>query len=123
MKKILLIDDVREPQWIPDPDGDNSNFMVRPKYKAEDVEIARTAEEGIEKLKEQKWDLILLDHDMGLGKNGMDVLKFLMNPDGNQHIPKKIYLVTANVVAGPNMMSLLEAFKKEGLLEDFTWIR
>lgn len=123
MKKILLIDDVREPQWIPDPDGDDSNFMDRSKYQVEDVEIARTAEEGIEKLQDQKWDLVLLDHDMGAGKNGMDVLKFLEDPDNHNHMPGKIYLVTANIIAGPDMMRLLKKFEGAALIKAYDWIR
>lgn len=110
--KVLLIDDVRNPEFIPNPHGSNNE-----PYK--NVTIARNAEEGIERLKEQKWDVLLLDHDMGYGKNGMDVLRFLEDPDNHKHMPKRIYLVTANVVERPKMLAMLKKFWGALLIEEY----
>lgn len=121
MKRILLIDDQREPGWIVNPDADWDSGPFEPKYKSEDVEVSRTGELGIEKLKEQKYDLLLLDHDLGSGKDGNDVLNFLI--DHPEHLPEKIYLVTANIIAGPKMVEKLKDLKKEGKIKEHRWIR
>lgn len=113
---ILLIDDVREPEWVKDPD--NPGEM----YSQLNVTIARTAEEGIEMLKVESWVTLLLDHDLGPGKNGMDVLRFL-EENFTIDSPGRIYLVTANIIEGPKMLEIIQKWQKDGRLEKVGWIR
>jgi hypothetical protein len=117
MKKILLIDDQRKPRFIKDPD-DTENYGY---YKDNQVEVAINGEIGIEKLKSQKWDLLLLDHDLGYDcLTGMGVLNFL--EINREYMPKKIYLVTANYTSGALMAKIIKQWKQEGLIEDSFWI-
>ena len=81
---ILLIDDVRD--------------MACDK-------VARTYEEGIECLKSKKWDLLLLDHDLGEEKTGYDVMCWL--EENTQHLPNRIELVTANPVGRKRMLTVI----------------
>jgi hypothetical protein len=73
---------------------------------------ARTYEEGIKALKKCKWDLLYLDHDLGCFDNagrewtGYDILVWLKaNP---VYLPKKIQLVTFNIVGRERMIPLLK---------------
>lgn len=87
--RILLIDDCR----IMDVDR-----------------IARNYIEGIRALQEEKWDLLYLDHDMGLGPTGYDVLLWLeLFPE---FLPKEILLVTQNPVGRHNMQQILDRLYK-----------
>jgi len=77
-KKVLLIDDQRN----------LGNYV-----------IARTYDSGIFLLQLCKWDLLLLDHDLGCFKDGReysgyDILCFL--EEHPEHLPKEIKLVTSN---------------------------
>jgi CheY-like chemotaxis protein len=112
--KTVLIDDVREPQNIRNPFTGG--------FFGADVVVARTAGDGIVQiLANLPIDVLLLDHDLGEGMNGMDVLKWLeSSPDA---MPKQIWLVTANVVAGPRMYEIIENWQEKGLIEAFGWIR
>jgi CheY-like chemotaxis protein len=112
--KVLLIDDVRVPENIKNPD-DSFDY-----YDPSLVEIVRTAEEGIEILKQKRHEVLLLDHDMGPGLTGMAVIRFL---EENQDLmPQKIYLVTANVVMGPLMVEYLQRWFKEGKILAYKWM-
>lgn len=89
MSRMLLIDDFRD-------------FNVD--------RVARTYEEGITALKEEEWDVLYLDHDLGQsdGKDGYGIACFLeRNP---QYRPKKIVLVTANPVGRENIERCLSNF-------------
>lgn len=78
--RYLLIDDVRD-------------------FNCE--RTCRTVKEGIEALQEESWDVLFLDHDMGLTESGMDVLIWL---EANlRYLPKEIRVITMNPVARPIM--------------------
>lgn len=115
--KILLIDDVRQPYWIRNPDCPDSTA-----YRVEDVTIRRDGESGLEALvHEGPWDVLLLDHDLGYGKSGSDIIKFLN--EYTHLIPAKVYLVTANPVAGHEMWLTIEKWRKAGIVKATDWIR
>lgn len=86
--KTLLIDDLRNP-------GNPSKGIP------DDAVVARTYREGIEKLQQNKWDCLCLDHDLGdfsgpEGREltGQSVLDWLeQNPE---FIPDRIRIVTDN---------------------------
>ena len=86
--KALLIDDIRD-------------------IKAD--RVARTFDDGIVALKEQKWDILYLDHDLGdsdPAKTGYDILNWLeANPE---YLPVEIFLVTQNPVGREKMLKLID---------------
>ena len=70
--KVLLIDDRRNM---------NADY------------IARTFEDGVKKLRTERWDLLYLDHDLGaFKKSGYDVMQFLI--ENKQYIPKMILCIS-----------------------------
>ena len=88
-KKILLIDDTRNLSEI----------------------IARTYDSGIFLLQLYKWDLLLLDHDLGCFKDGKeytgyDILCWL--EEHPEHLPKEIKLVTKNPVGKKRMEQVIK---------------
>jgi CheY-like chemotaxis protein len=114
-KSILLIDDYRDPDGIPkDMYGDEY-------YSVDEVEVARTYQAGIDQLQAAKWDMLLLDNDLGEEKQGRDILKFL--EENIELLPKRIFLVTANPVAGHSMMLGLIRLEELGLIEECGWKR
>lgn len=85
--KSLLVDDLRLP-------GDKRKGIPQ------DAVVARTFQEGINRLQSERWDRLYLDHDLGDfhpgrgERTGMHVLGWLeRNP---QHVPKEIHIVTDN---------------------------
>jgi CheY-like chemotaxis protein len=118
MKKVLLVDDMREPRWVRDPHCTEGTSCIADSYE---VEVVRSGEAGVEALKRGGWDAVFLDHDMGHGMTGMGVIRFL---DENHHlIPKQVHLVTANIVAGPNMYDYLKLWHESGIIEHYSWVR
>jgi response regulator of citrate/malate metabolism len=85
--KTLLIDDIRN-------------------LKAD--RVARNYEEGIKALKEEKWDLLLLDHDLGQedGKDGTGIMNWL--EENQEYLPGKIELVTSNPVGRDRMNTIIK---------------
>lgn len=78
--------------------------------------VARNFTEGIEALKSEKWDLLLLDHDLssyvdGKEKTGYDVMCFL--EENPQYLPGKIKLVTSNPVGRYNMQVVIDKLYSE----------
>ena len=113
MKKILMIDDTKDPGYFRNYDTGNL-------YTKDEVEICRTGEGGIVKLKEKKWDVLLLDHDLGDGITGMQVLNFLQV--NKKAMPERIYLITFNTVSGPLMYDIIEKWHLEDLIKDHAWL-
>ena len=113
--KTLLIDDVRLPEYINNPETEDE------RYRSEDVQIARSPEEGIVFLRSHTYETLLLDHDMGYGSSGMDVIKFL--DENPEFMPPKIYLVTGNIIAGSLMVEYLQRWFKDGQILSYRWIR
>jgi hypothetical protein len=91
---ILLIDDLRNFET------EKIKNLNLPKGT-----IARNYKEGISELKKGGWDVLLLDHDLGEEKDGMNVLDWLEEKalENEKYIPKKIVPVTDNA-AERNMM-------------------
>lgn len=95
--KILLIDDIRNEDYI------QSTYGERP------TKVVRTYDEAIEALKEGNWDLVYLDHDLGDYQDGTERTGYtLMNflESNQQYLPKNITFVTANPVGRQQMMSV-----------------
>lgn len=107
--KILLIDDIRTKQYVSVERG------------IDVTHIERTFQSGLEALKNETWDLLVLDHDLasfdedGKEKTGLDIMNFLEEQValGNTEVmPKEIYFITANPVGKMNMKYVLERINK-----------
>ena len=97
--KLLMIDDLKNLEEFYDKDKQKMFSKIK---------IARTYNEGLEALKEESWDLLLLDHDLGGIKDGMDILDYLeiMILSEEEKIPKKIHIITRNLAEKNKMVYL-----------------
>ncbi|MBQ8198560.1 MAG: response regulator [Lachnospiraceae bacterium] len=86
------------------------------------TDTALSGEECIEKTKENKYDIILLDHMMP-ELDGVDTLKIIRNDDENKNKDGIIIVLTANAIAGCREMYLEygfdDYFSKPILADDF----
>lgn len=96
-KRILLIDDNHDTQLI-------FKIYLRNLY---DVEITETAESGIELLKRNKYDLLVLDINLPGKLDGSAVLNELRNVMNKKDFP--VLVVTAYAMKGDK-----EKFLKQG---------
>lgn len=103
--KTLLIDDIRDVEFV------NKNWNVQV------TDVARTFAEGINALKENKIDTLLLDHDLasfdeeGNELTGYKIMLFL--EENPEYLPNKILLVTSNPVGRDKMQTVIsKLFKK-----------
>ena len=71
--------------------------------------VARTFEDGIKALQEERWDVVMLDHDLGdpdPAKTGYGICNWLENNPERQ--PDIVQLVTSNAVGRDRMKLALE---------------
>lgn len=89
------------------------------------ITIVHTVEECIEKLKEEEWDLVFLDHDLGneiyvdskREDTGMEVVRWIIK---NQPIIRHIIVHTLNTSAGIVMAKDLNKAKYEAVYLPYT---
>ena len=94
-KKILILEDQEERRHI-----------FNKLYRDEFTVIMETASDCIELLRMFDWDILFLDHDLGLGNgDGYNVACWLETFVDRQ--PKVIYLHTANPVGKAKMKQAL----------------
>ena len=83
--------------------------------------IARTFEDGIKALKENKIDVLYLDHDLGFNhysnnysdeKTGYDIMCWL--EQNQQYLPTTIVCVSANPVGAKRINQVIEKLYKGG---------
>lgn len=77
---ILVIDDLK-------------NIKENP---GEFVKYARTYNDGIKQLKNKKWNLLYLDHDLGDDKTGYDIINWL--DQNKEFLPDEIKCISMNPV-------------------------
>ena len=82
--------------------------------------IARSYYEAIEILNTRKINILSLDHDLGIGengieKNGYDVVKYMCE---NEISPNKVYIHTDNVVGRDNMYYTLIGARERRFIGD-----
>lgn len=119
MKKVLMIDDQKAPSWIEKPQRDCEDVET---FTDEEVEIARTPERGFELLKEKgRWDLLLLDHDLGSDTTGYHILCWL--EENPEYCPKEVKLITFNPSAGLKMDMCLKKMEERGNTKYLGWQR
>ena len=106
-------------------DDNNVNVMVIKsllKRVLIKTDTALSGKECIEKTKENKYDIILLDHMMP-ELDGVDTLKMIRNDDGNKNKDGIIIVLTANAIAGCRETYLEcgfdDYFSKPILADDF----
>lgn len=73
--------------------------------------VARNYDQGIAALTQEKWDVLLLDHDLGdfshgKEKTGYDIILFL--EENPQYLPGKIEIVSSNPVGRKNMQVVID---------------
>ena len=103
-RKLLLIDDQKEPAFL----------FGKGLISADEVEtiaVARTVTEGMDKLCQQRWDVVFLDHDMG-AECGTQVLENLS--DRRQFMPGagmpgEIIPISFNPDGQKRLMQMIEA--------------
>lgn len=88
--RILVIDDIRD-------------FKIE-ENRGYEVVYARDGVIGLRLLRNETWDALYLDHDLGDGPTGYDVLR---EAASDQLLPDNIRLVTMNPVGGRNMANEL----------------
>ncbi|MDB4330116.1 hypothetical protein N9948_00045 [bacterium] len=95
--RVLLIDDLRT--W----GTEKIKKLNLPKGT-----IAKNYASGITELKKGNWDMLLLDHDLGEEKDGMNILEWLEEEaiKSQKFIPKKIIIVTDNAAERNRMKNL-----------------
>lgn len=102
--KVLLIDDLRSEEFV------NENWHT------EVTDVARTFAEGINRLKANKYDLLLLDHDLacfdeeGNELTGYMVMVFL--EEHPEYLPKSIIPITSNPVGLTKMRTVINKIYK-----------
>lgn len=84
--KILFVDDIRVPQL------------------KDDIEVVRNYNDAISCLKNNTYDYISLDHDLGEDKTGYDIAKYIVE---NQIQLKGFRVHSANIVGRFNIVQLL----------------
>ena len=82
--------------------------------------LAKTYEEGVKLLKENKVGILSLDHDLGenpktgeLLKTGYDLVKYICQ---NNIFVEKIYIHTDNVIGRENMYQTLKSAQRRGFI-------
>lgn len=88
LPKALLVED----------NSENRDVMVHFIKKICEVDVASDAPAAIEMAKEQQYDMILMDINLGLGMNGMEATKLIRKLEGYDKVP--IVAVTAYAMAG-----------------------
>lgn len=112
--RVLFIDDERELRTV---QGVRYREMVglRPFSNEErevlsghpQVDVARNYDEAITFLTAHRYDMVLFDHDLGPGKNGMDIAKWVVS---NIQEPFLYYVHSANAVGRINIDLLIKQY-------------
>lgn len=96
----LWVDDQRDP----------------PASRSREYDVARTYGEAIQKLTNNRYDEVFLDHDLGdfeggKERTGYDVLMYIvqMQHDGKR-VPKKYTLLTANPAGRQRMQGVIDRY-------------
>lgn len=109
--RVLFIDDERELIKVqgvryremvglrPFTDAEKEVLWGRPH-----VDVVRNYDAAIRCLSAHKYDMVLFDHDLGPGKNGMDIAKWVVE---NIKEPFLYYVHSANAIGRINIDSLI----------------
>lgn len=89
MKKYLFIDDIRMPH----------------KANGYQLYVARSYDEAIYALSQQEFDIISFDHDIGVGKTGYDIAKYIV--ENSIKIKEGFFVHSSNPVGKFNIIQLL----------------
>jgi two-component system, cell cycle response regulator DivK len=73
-----------------------------------DVSVVRRAEDAIRKLKDESFDLVLVDIDLGEGMNGLDLLEYMRGDEALARIP--VVACTAYALPGDEEKFLSAGF-------------
>ena len=107
----LLIDDERQPKDVYKLSGNidyfnNNNWVV---VKSYDEFVSQIEKNGLP-------ERISFDHDLGMGKSGMDCVKWLVEYCMDKHVPFPKYVVhSQNPVGKQNIISYITSFKNTSM--------
>lgn len=98
--KILVVDDV-----------ETNRIVVKELLRVTDinVEVASSGEMCLELMKNNRYDLVLLDHMMP-GMDGIETLKLIRKMENSPNKDTPVIAMTANAVLGAKSMYLAEGF-------------
>ena len=98
--KILVVDDV-----------ETNRIVVKELLRVTDinVEVASSGEMCLELMKNNRYDLVLLDHMMP-GMDGIETLKLIRKMENSPNKDTPVIAMTANAVLGAKSMYLSEGF-------------
>lgn len=111
MRTLLWVDDARNPM-----EDDWMNFS--PIGRNCKVIWAQSYQEAIDFLEKEWPDAICLDHDLGEGKSGYDIAKYIVDRciDEGKKLPE-FASQSANPVGRENIITLLSNYKRHELLD------
>ncbi len=91
-------------------DDDKTSHKFVPRFLSGvcSVECCLTADEAIELVHKNKYDLIFIDINLGFGKSGIDVLKHIRGMKDFNNAP--LVAVTAYAMLGDEQIFLAEGF-------------
>jgi CheY-like chemotaxis protein len=84
--------------------------------------VARSYQEGISALQERRWDLLLLDHDLGefdeQGKEytGHSIATWL--EENPRYLPLEVVAVSRNPIGGDRIRAAIESARRRARSED-----
>lgn len=74
-------------------------------------QIALNYNEAIEHLRSEAWDIVWIDHDLGEGKTGYDVMCWI--EEHPEFMPREIRITTRNPVGRKRMMQVLAKLNEQ----------
>lgn len=95
MNNILVVDD----------DSSRVDWFVHNLEKQYDVRVAIDAAAALDQLRETKFDLAFIDHDMGPGMNGSELAAYMIKNAKRFKLPYRVWLHSSNRSGASNMES------------------
>lgn len=97
---------------IVDDEQDRHSLLER-KLRDCDMQHAYSYEDAVHRIKafagwRKRFDVIYLDHDLGPGKTGLDVVDYLTHNLSEELRPERVVVHSLNPVGADNMMRALQ---------------
>jgi hypothetical protein len=99
--------------WLDDERDPNDPFIQEEFHSRPGMVWARTAEEAIELLKSNNVTYISFDHDLGMGKSGYDVARWIEEQAAQGNLRKLNWTVhTANPIGSKNIIMAMKSAER-----------
>lgn len=104
-KRVLWLDDSRNPKYF------NGGYLYDNYYE---VVWVKNYDEFVDSVKTKDFDKVFFDHDLGMGKNGYDCAKFLVDYClGNKKPIPDCWSQSSNPAGRESIMKYIEDAKKK----------